>query len=235
MGSHFSTVKSAIQVGNNFFLDASANPNDNGETPSSFPDTDMVGGEPNWREASAEVKAASIELLNFVLFPLPNGPVEIEWKTLTVTNNDYFTIEHSRDAEDWEEVYEIKGAGDSQEILSYKIVDREPFLGTSYYRLKQTDFNGAFSYSYILEVYVDLGEDQRFSVFPNPTKGPLIVEGSPDELASLSLYDIEGKDMTAQVDILSRSDFQIQLDISKLPRGIYLLKTENETVKVEKE
>ena len=51
-------------------------PDDNGETPSGFPNTDIVGGEPNWREATAGGAAAPIELLSFSAYSLPNGTGE---------------------------------------------------------------------------------------------------------------------------------------------------------------
>ena len=59
---------------------ASTNANDNGETPAGFPNTDIVGGEPNWREATAGGAAAPIELLSFTVYTLKNGQVKILWK-----------------------------------------------------------------------------------------------------------------------------------------------------------
>ena len=214
---------------------ASTNANDNGETPAGFPNTDIVGGEPNWREATAGGAAAPIELLSFSVYSLPNGTVKIRWQTLTEINNDYFTVERSRDAEYWEELAYVKGAGNSQETLSYQEIDRQPFLETSYYRLKQTDYNGEFSYSQIMDIYMDPGRVTPLEVYPNPTKGPLSIEGAPDELTSFTFYDVTGKDVTGQVRLIERTEFRIRVDISKLPRGVYLLKTENETVKVERE
>ena len=221
--------------GNVLSAAASTNANDNGETPAGYPNTDIPGGEPNWREATAGGAAAPIELLSFTVYTMKNGQVKILWKTLTETNNDFFTLERSRDAENWEEFAYVKGAGDSQEILSYQEIDRAPFLGTSYYRLKQTDFNGDFSYSSIMEIYIDPGLSMPLTLYPNPTKGLLTIEGAPDELSSFTLYDVVGKDVTAQVRLIYRDDFQIQLNLSRLPRGVYLLKTENETVKIERE
>ena len=220
---------------NDMAVAASTNPNNNGETPGGFRNTDIVGGEPNWREATAGGAAAPIELLSFTVYTLKNGQVKVLWKTLTEANNDFFTLERSRDAENWEEFAYVKGAGDSQEILSYQEIDRAPFLETSYYRLKQTDFNGDFSYSNIMEIYIDPGLSMPLTLYPNPTKGLLTIEGAPDELSSHTLYDVVGKDVTAQVQVVYRDDFQIQLNLSRLPRGVYLLKTENETVKIERE
>ena len=214
---------------------ATTNPDDNGETPSSFPDTDIVGDEPNWRENPAAAAAAPIELQTFTVLVRSNGSVKIKWKTLNETNNDYFTVERSRDAIRWEEVAYLKGAGNSQKTLSYQELDREPFLGTSYYRLKQTDYDGKFGYSQILEVSVESGRVLPISYYPNPTKGLVTLEGAPDEIHTLTFYDISGKDVTAMVEMISQSDFQVQFDLSKLPNGIYLMKTKNKTFKVEKE
>ena len=86
-----------------------------------------------------------------------------------------------------------------------------------------------------MDIYIDPGRVMPLEVYPNPTTGPLSIEGAPDELTSFTFFDVTGKDVTAQVELIERTEFLIRVDISKLPRGVYLLKTENETVKVERE
>lgn len=207
---------------------------------------DAVGGIPcithsgsNQREVPLEANSfptsPPIELLSFTVFVLQNRTVKILWKTRTETNNDYFTIERSRNATQWEELTQMKGAGNSQELLRYENTDQKAFLGTSYYRLKQTDFNGESSYSQIMELYIDPGKVMPLTVYPNPTKGLLTIEGAPDELDEFSLFNQRGTEVSDRVRIIDRSDFRISLDVSKLPKGVYLLKTENETVKVERQ
>ena len=87
-----------------------------------------------------------VKLISFNANLLKNS-VWLDWKTETEINNNYFTIERSSNIEYWESIKEVKGAGNSNSTLSYSIVDQKPLLGISYYRLKQTDFNGEFSYS----------------------------------------------------------------------------------------
>ena len=72
--------------------------------------------------------------------------IDIYWSTAAEINNDFFTIERSRDGINWEVIHFTKGAGNSSEIMEYAFVDFEPPIGLVYYRLKQTDFDGAFSY-----------------------------------------------------------------------------------------
>jgi hypothetical protein len=87
-----------------------------------------------------------ISLLDFNAYPVLEQ-VEIVWTTATEINNDYFTIERSKDGISFEELMKVQGAGNSNQILNYKELDSNPFEGTSFYRLKQTDFDGIYTYS----------------------------------------------------------------------------------------
>jgi len=78
--------------------------------------------------------------------------VELQWVTLSETNNDYFTIQRTVDGLSFENIAKVDGAGSSQTRLTYNYVDYNPFKGTSYYRIMQTDFNGAFKYSELRSV-----------------------------------------------------------------------------------
>ena len=179
--------------------------------------------------------SAPIELLSFGLFPLDNGQVAIDWRTLTETNNDFFTIERSRDAELWEAIVKVNGAGNSQEIRKYEALDNQPFPGTSYYRLKQTDFNGEYSFSNILEIYVEPGIEIPLQIHPNPTRGPITLSGSPDEIKTLTLFDMQGREVTQLVDIMEIDYYQVFLDLSDLRKGVYILQTATHSFKIRKQ
>jgi len=109
-----------------------------------------------------------IELLDFTV-TLDRGIVDINWSTASEANNDYFTIQRSQDAYTWENLKEIKGAGNSTSTLNYNIKDPKPYLGTSYYRLAQTDYDGTteifqpvsvtIDEAYIIRRYNQLGQD----------------------------------------------------------------------------
>lgn len=78
--------------------------------------------------------------------------VQLDWQTTSEINNDYFTVERSIDGIEWEVVNLTNGAGNSSSILTYQSLDYNPYPRITYYRLKQTDFDGAFSYSGIQAV-----------------------------------------------------------------------------------
>ena len=68
--------------------------------------------------------------------------VNLKWETASEINNDYFSIERSNDGVNFETVATIKGANNSTINKAYSFIDESPLFGTSFYRLKQTDFDG---------------------------------------------------------------------------------------------
>lgn len=72
---------------------------------------------------------------------MENGKAVIEWATASEMNNDYFTVERSADGVSFEALATIPGAGNSHSLLTYTYTDASPLGGTSYYRLRQTDYD----------------------------------------------------------------------------------------------
>lgn len=107
--------------------------------------------------------ALPIELISFDA-SLNNNNVDLYWATASEYNNDFFTIERSTDGLNWEHVTIVSGAGNSTQRLDYYIQDSRPLSGISYYRLKQTDFDGAFEYSNIVSVFNGNEEKQLINV-----------------------------------------------------------------------
>jgi hypothetical protein len=111
-----------------------------------------------------------IELALFQANVFKNG-VRLDWVTSTEINNDYFTLERSETGEIFEEIGRVQGAGNSGEQRNYHFTDESPISGRSYYRLKQTDYDGKFSYSEIRTVRFEMEEVSQLEiekVWPNP-------------------------------------------------------------------
>lgn len=83
---------------------------------------------------------------------LVDKKVELTWASDTEQNNNFFTIEKSKDAAVFETVTTIKGFGNYSTLISYFDVDYTPYDGISYYRLKQTDSNGNILSSRLVSV-----------------------------------------------------------------------------------
>ena len=135
-----------------------------------------------------------IELVSFDAKIYTNN-VQLKWQTAAELNNDYFTIEKTKDFVTFEIAGVVKGSGNSTSMKNYLLTDSHPFDGVSYYRLKQTDYNGKFSYSdYRIVNYVS-GEDLSFNIYPNPAtpeKVNCIIKAGKEEEVYIEIFDFTG-------------------------------------------
>lgn len=165
-----------------------------------------------------------VELVDFYATPL-NDLVRMSWETATEVNNDYFTIERSADGEEWTTIQTVKGSGITSQSTIYEAFDTEPLWGISYYRLKQTDFNGHSAVFDIRSVnrIPNTGQMAELIVFPNPASEIITIEGSPDELGEIEVYSSMGQNLSSTVPIIVHHSYTT-IDISALPNELIILR-----------
>ncbi len=163
-----------------------------------------------------------IELLYFEADCM-NNKVKVKWATVSEIGNNHFTIERSKDAIIFETVGILKGAGNSKNLINYYFDDIKPLNGTSYYRLKQTDYNDKSEYSKMASVNCN-GEVKNVNVYPNPISEELTIEieGS-SELVEFKIVNALG--VVVYKGALSK---KITIPTTSFIQGIYLLKFENQ-------
>lgn len=167
-----------------------------------------------------------VELVEFIV-QCNSENVYLDWSTASEINNDYFSVERSMDAESWEVLSTKQGEGSSNNLNFYSFVDDNPFYGLSYYRLKQTDFNGGVKYSEIATTECENENSFSFLVYPNPSNGFFTVE-IPSEITKEGL-DFEIIDMYGKLieRLIMKGSIGV-LNISSNPKGVYLLRVKNE-------
>lgn len=141
------------------------------------------------------------------------------WATASQINNDYFTIERSAKGVDFQNIGTVAGAGNSNQTLYYIFDDSEPLEGISYYRLKQTDFDGQFEYSNVIAVENCKETSMTLSIYPNPSNGKFFIlySGGEEDVSSIKVYNVIGE-------MVYRSDqYQSIIDISDQKSGIYFV------------
>ena len=111
-----------------------------------------------------------IELLNFTA-SCKNQNILVTWSTASETNNNYFTLERSVDAQEWEAIATINGMGNSNTLVNYNYTDTNSYNDIVYYRLKQTDFDGAYTYSDIITASCQNKSIEIVNIYPNPASG----------------------------------------------------------------
>ena len=112
--------------------------------------------------------------------------VNLYWSTATEKNNDHFDVERSENGTVFTPVATLSSkasGGNSFSRLDYSAKDEQPLNATAYYRLKQTDKDGTFSYSRIIEVSPVKKHESTFSLYPNPNKGLFYVSVKTTEAA----------------------------------------------------
>lgn len=166
-----------------------------------------------------------VELASFKAIA-ENNNVLIKWVSLTEINNDYYIIEKSLNGIDFYEINRIKGSGNSNERKEYFYYDMEPSSKTSYYRLKQVDFNGAYKYSNI-ETVIFEGGFLDFKLFPNPSpensNPQLSFTGSSDGKVLVTIKDLSGKIMSEKELMLDNHGQTIVELQHAFTKGVYFI------------
>ena len=171
-----------------------------------------------------------VELVSFTS-SIINNTVSLNWITATELNNSGFDIEKSTDNINWNKIGFLSGNGTSTEVHNYSFADQNPFVGTSYYRLKQIDFDGTSEYSNIVEVvYGTVSEFALEQNYPNPfnpsTKIKYSIASLQTKQASavqLKIYDVLGNEVATLVnEEKTPGNYEVKFDASKLSSGVYL-------------
>lgn len=173
-----------------------------------------------------------IHLLSFDA-RLEGNTVRVEWTTATEQNNDYFTVERSTNGLTFDEIAEVPGAGNSNQPIDYSIYDDSPVLGTTYYRLKQTDFDGKYEYFDIVAVNYSKNNEGTcvLKVYPNPCPGRCAItlencqENERGEM-KVELFDAAGNRIYQNIpyrDSDGSFSFYINTDNNMAP-GVYIVR-----------
>jgi len=167
----------------------------------------------------APVTTSIILPVTFGYFNISKSGVDVilEWSTLTETNNEKFVIQRTDDRGDFINLGEIKGAINSLREKHYQFVDSDNKNGTYYYRLKQIDLDGHFTYSDLKTV--NINRKSNLLVFPNPAQEYVSISASTGN--SYRLINAYGKVITT----LHNIDAPYKLDISQLDIGMYYLQS----------
>lgn len=201
--------------------------------PQSFPFSTPaapIGDFTPWAMASNNTPLP-IELVDFKATAI-DKQVRLDWETASEINNDYFTIERSRDLVNFEEIGQIKSQmHNSNTSLYYQTWDEQPLYGMSYYRLKQTDFNGEYTYSDYRAVW--FGSKTPFditNVFSEPSSSNDVnvdfVYNSEEPL-DVMITDLTGRVIMKQSNMAATvGSNRIRLS-QKLTRGIYFVTLQN--------
>ncbi|MBO0950314.1 T9SS type A sorting domain-containing protein [Fibrella forsythiae] len=146
-----------------------------------------------------------------------NLMASLDWSTVGETGNAYFDVERSTDAQSFTWVGRVAGQGTATARQQYAFTDETPIAGATYYRLKQVDTDGKFSYSPIRVVIIR--SNGELTILGNPVSNDLNVSGLIAG-STAELLDLNGQVRHQQTITADR----MQTDVRSLPVGTYLLR-----------
>lgn len=170
--------------------------------------------------SSGGVNVLPVEYVHVNASATPNGNL-LQWATATEINNDYFDVEHASNATDFTPIGQVKGKGNSLEVVHYTFLHTQPSNGTNYYRLKQVDFDGTVHYSSIVVVQNETA--QLYNAFPNPVT-EVVTVSFYGVVKHIRISNLLGQEFQAPYSIDGN---RIRVDVSALKSGVYLLQPEN--------
>lgn len=153
----------------------------------------------------------------------------INWTTASETNNDYFIIEKSIDGINYNFFEKVKGAGNSNIPIEYKTVDKNPYEGVTYYRLKQTDYDGTTEYLGTIAVKSEKSIDY-LTIIPNPVlnNAEINFNSAINGITRIQVIDITGKQVYSESINVNEGANRFILNTDNYNKGLYFLIISNE-------
>mgnify|MGYP000141372937 CR=1 FL=1 len=172
-----------------------------------------------------------VELSLFNAF-IESNRIKLIWITSSETNNYGFEVERKFINKDFQKIGFIEGNGTSSKVNSYSFTDNDVTPGWREYRLKQIDYNGTFTYSNVIEIFIDF--PQKFTLYnpyPNPSNSSVIfkVDFPVDTEAEISIYSLTGeKVITLKKDNINKGKHSyiwngINRQGKRVASGIYII------------
>ena len=156
-----------------------------------------------------------------------NAGILLNWTTSDEVNTSRFDIEKSADGLSFSKTGQVTAFNRSGRN-GYSFLDGHPLDKMNFYRLKQIDIDGKFTYSSIVSIWIDVSE-LKFSLSPNPASHFINISypGKKD-LVTITIYDVQGKLLKQQT---SKNNVPITIDIRDLKAGMYFIQlNDGETI-----
>ena len=168
-----------------------------------------------------------VQLISFA-GELSNGQSTLTWKTASELNNKYFIVERSANGTRFDSIGQVKASAINNSTKSYTFTDMKINAGTNFYRLRQVDIDGSFSYSKVVTVK-NQQANSGVKVFPTVTNSNINFQVSSPEAGAIrvTVNDVTGKVRIGTNKSVSAGANQQSIEVNSLREGIYYLHIQN--------
>lgn len=175
-----------------------------------------------------EADPLPVELTSFA-FSIIDNQVILNWLTSSETNNYGFNVERRQSESGWQQIGFVPGFGTSTEPRAYSFTDADLIPGTYYYRIKQLDFSGAYTY-YDLDVAVVVSAPDKFDLaqnYPNPFNPVTSIQYSIAKEADVNLivFNSIGQEVAVLINETQQpGKYTVNFEAQNLSSGVYYYK-----------
>lgn len=147
----------------------------------------------------------------------------INWTTATEVNNRVFTLLKSFDGVNFESVAMVAGAGNSNQLRNYSYTDVVYIQDIIYYKLKQTDFNGASTLSEIIQVVDNSAAQNISTLYSDNNQLFMNISATHNTTANIQMYSLDGKLVFSEAISVEKGNSKYSLNLPNLPSGLYIV------------
>lgn len=173
--------------------------------------------------------------LSFNGSKLTENEISLQWATAQEINNLYFSLERKIGRQsNWKEIAKITGSGNSFTTKNYHHIDLinegDKTGNTLFYRLKQVDYNGQFSYSKTIQLSIEISETADLVITPNPFVNTISLNNGLNQIIAYKIYKLTGE--LVQAEVINAT--QTEIDGSMLQQGVYIIEVQTNSTKIKR-
>lgn len=174
-----------------------------------------------------------VSLTMFDAQKVGGNSAKLSWKTSSELNNSHFELERRTKKSDFSLVVKVDGNGTTNQVNKYEHVDDNLDPSTYFYRLKQVDFDGKYTYSNLRSIKVSekLGNNPNYKIIPNPANDRIQIQTEGVDIKEVTIVASDGK-LLYHNQKLPKNLLQIDIDVSDLTSGVYYLTVNNNAKKL---
>lgn len=176
-----------------------------------------------------EIKSSlPVTWLSFTAEKVGSNSVLLNWSTANELNNDHFEVERSADGSSFVMITSVKAGTNPNQVQQYSFTDKAALIGNNYYRIKQVDHDGHFTYSDVKLVMID-GKSNLFSIRPNPAvNNAILLAATRLNNVQVSLVNTNGKMVYSISKTLVNAGDALIIPVNNLAKGVYIVQIKSD-------
>jgi len=164
----------------------------------------------------------SVDFLSFSA-TIKNNTTALHWTTSREDNSSHFIVEHSINGLAYNSIGKLLATGTTNTVTNYAFLHEYPAIGNNYYRLKQVDRNGKYTYSSVQ--MANRGNVFSYRILQNPVYDQLklSIQSPKPEKLQVQIREAGGRLVLQRDVMLTQGRSTLAIPVAKFTKGNYIL------------